>query len=105
WSLDYVSSNAGAAISFVAKQPALMFDDIFSTIGANDPEFSQGLARINAELGVDLRNDLASALGGEVTLALDGPVLPTPSWRAVIEVNKPGALQVTIDKLIQTFNI
>ena len=104
-SLDYVSSNAGAAISFVAKQPALMFDDIFSTIGTNDPDFRQGLARTNAELGVDLRNDLASALGGEVTLALDGPVLPTPSWKAVIEVNKPGALQVTIDKLIQTINI
>jgi Protein of unknown function (DUF3352) len=104
-SLDYVSSNAGAAISFVAKQPALMLDDIFSTIGASDPSFSQDLARINSELGLDLRNDLASALGGEVTLALDGPVLPTPSWKAVIEVNKPGALQVAIDKLIQHFNI
>jgi DNA-binding FrmR family transcriptional regulator len=104
-SLDYVSSNAGAAISFVAKQPALMLADIFSTIGASDPSFSQDLARINSELGLDLRNDLASALGGEVTLALDGPVLPTPSWKAVIEVNKPGALQVAIDKLIQHFNI
>jgi hypothetical protein len=103
-SLDYVSSNAGAAISFVAKQPALMLDDIFSTIGASDPNFSQDLARINSELGLDLRNDLASALGGEVTLALDGPVLPTPSWKAVIEVNKSGALQVAIDKLVQHFN-
>src|SRR5258707_5155880 len=71
-SLDYVSSNAGAAVSFVAKQPALMLDDIFSTIGASDPNFKQGLADTNSELGLDLRNDLASALGGGVTLALDG---------------------------------
>ncbi len=104
-SLDYVSSNAGAAVSFVAKQPALMLDDIFNTIGASDPNFKQGLAHTNSELGLDLRNDLASALGGEVTLALDGPVLPTPSWKAVIEVNNSGALQVAIDKLVSTFNL
>src|SRR4029077_15192520 len=65
-SLDYVSSNAGGAVSFVAKQPALMFDDILRTIGASDRDFSEGLARTNSELGLDLRNDLASALGGEV---------------------------------------
>jgi FecR protein/Putative zinc-finger len=104
-SLDYVSSNAGAAVSFVGKQPALMLDDIFSTIGASDPNFKQGLSQINSELGLDLRNDLASALGGEVTLALDGPVLPTPSWKAVIEVNNSGALQVAMDKLVRTFNL
>jgi hypothetical protein len=103
-SLDYVSTNAGAAVSFVAKQPALMLDDIFNTIGASDPNFKQGLARTNAELGLDLRNDLASALGGELTLALDGPVLPTPSWKAVIEVNNSGALQVAIDKLVRAAN-
>src|SRR2546421_4639518 len=103
-SLDYVSSNAGAAVSFVVKQPALMLDDIFSTIGASDPNFNQSLAQTNSELGLDLRNDLASALGGELTLALDGPVLPTPSWKAVVEVNDSGALQVAIDKLVQGFN-
>jgi len=103
-SLDYVSSNAGAAVSFVVKQPALMLDDIFSTIGASDPNFNQSLAQTNRELGLDLRNDLASALGGELTLALDGPVLPTPSWKAVVEVNDSGALQVAIDKLVQGFN-
>ena len=103
-SLDYVSSNAGAAVSFVAKQPALMLDDLFSTIGANDPNFSQNLAKTNSELGLDLRNDLASALGGEMTLALDGPVLPTPSWKAIIEVNDSGTLQLAIEKLVQGLN-
>jgi hypothetical protein len=103
-SLDYVSANAGAAFSFVAKQPALMFDDLFSTIGASDPDFSKGLAEANADLGLDIRNDLVSALGGEVTIALDGPVLPTPSWKAVFEVNQSGALQLAIEKLVQAAN-
>jgi ferric-dicitrate binding protein FerR (iron transport regulator) len=103
-SLEYVSANAGAAVSFVAKQPALMLDDIFSTISASDPNFSKSLAQTNSELGLDIRNDLASALGGELTLALDGPVLPTPSWKVIVEVNHPGALQVAIDKLVQAIN-
>ncbi len=103
-SLDYVSANAGAAVSFVAKQPALMLDDIFSTIGASDPNFSQDLTKANSELGLDIRNDLASALGGELTLALDGPVLPTPSWKAVVEVNNSGALQLAMEKMVQAAN-
>jgi hypothetical protein len=103
-SLDYVSANAGAAVSFVAKKPALMLDDLFSTIGASDPNFSQNLTQANAELGLDIRNDLVSALGGEMTLALDGPVLPTPSWKAIIEVNNSGSLQLAMEKLVQAVN-
>lgn len=103
-SLDYVSSNAGAAFSFVTKQPALMVDDVFSTVGASEPNFSKNLAEANSELGLDIRNDLAASLGGEMTLALDGPVLPTPSWKMIIEVNNSGALQLAIEKLVQSYN-
>ncbi len=103
-SLDYVSANAGAAFSFVAKQPALMFDDLFNTIGAGDPDFNKAISQANAELGLNIRDDLASALGGEVTIALDGPVLPTPSWKAIIEVNQSGALQLAIQKMVQAAN-
>jgi FecR protein/Protein of unknown function (DUF3352)/Putative zinc-finger len=103
-SLDYVSANASAAFSFVAKQPALMFDDVFSSIGARDPDFNKGLAEANAELGLNIRDDLASALGGEITIALDGPVLPTPSWKAIVEVNQSGALQLAIEKMVQAAN-
>lgn len=103
-SLDYVSSNAGAAISFVAKQPALMLDDVLNIFGSSDPNFSEGWAKANAELGLDIRNDLAASLGGEVTVALDGPVLPTPSWKAILEVNNSGGLQFAIEKLLQNYN-
>jgi hypothetical protein len=103
-SLDYVSANAGAAVSFVAKQPAQMLDDLFSTIGAGSPDFAQDLSQANSEVGFDIRNDLAGALGGDMTLALDGPLLPTPSWKAVIEVNDSGALQLAIEKLVQVAN-
>lgn len=103
-SLDYVSANAGAAISFVVKQPALMLDDAFAMVGSSDPSFRNGLDAANAALGLDIRNDLAGALGGEMTIALDGPVLPTPSWKAIIEVNDTAVLQAAINKLVQAVN-
>src|SRR5207249_8445290 len=100
-SLDYVSANAEAAVSLVAKQPALMFDDLLSVL-SSDPHFSSNLAEMNAKLGFDLRDDLAGALGGEMTLALDGPLLPTPSWKMIVEVNNPGALELLIEKWIRS---
>jgi hypothetical protein len=100
-SLDYVSANAGVAVSFVSKQPAQMLDDFFSTVSAGSPSFGQDLAKVNSELGLDIRNDLASSLGGDMTIALDGPVLPTPSWKVIVEVNNSGALQLAIQKLVQ----
>lgn len=102
-SLDYVSANAEAAVSLVAKQPALMFDDLLSVL-SSDPHFSSNLAEMNAKLGFDLRDDLAGALGGEMTLALDGPLLPTPSWKMIVEVNNPGALELLIEKWIERSN-
>lgn len=100
-SLDYVSANAGIAVSFVSKQPVQMLDDVFSTFSAAGTNVTEGLAKANSELGLDIRNDIASSLGGDMTIALDGPLLPTPSWKAIVEVNNSGALQLAIQKLVQ----
>jgi hypothetical protein len=66
----------------------------------SNPAFAQHLAEIQALLGVDLRNDLAAALGGEVAMAQDGPLLPLPSWKIAVEVYDPVKLQATIQKLL-----
>jgi hypothetical protein len=42
-----------------------------------------------------------ASLGGDFALALDGPVLPTPSWKMVIEVNKPMTLETALERLTQ----
>ncbi|HKW57032.1 MAG TPA: FecR domain-containing protein [Candidatus Acidoferrum sp.] len=104
-SLDYVSANAGAAFSIVGKQPAQMLDDVFNITAESDPNFGKDLAETNAKLGFDIRDDLAGALGGEMTIALDGPVLPTPSWKMIIEVNNSGAVQLALEKLVQEINL
>ena len=60
------------------------------------------LAETQAKLGINFRDDLAANLGGEFLLTLDGPVLPTPSWKAVIEVRNPEQLESTLERLTQS---
>src|SRR5208282_1024673 len=43
-------------------------------------------------------------LGGEVTMAFDGPMLPTPRWKLIFEVYDPATLQATIAKLVDGYN-
>ena len=49
-------------------------------------------------------DDISAPLGGEVTFAFDGPLLPTPSWKLVMEVYDPEKLQATISALVESFN-
>lgn len=99
--LDFVSKDAGAAAAFIAKSPSQMLDDILSIAGATGQE---NLSKGESELGIQFRQDLADTLGGEVTFALDGPILPTPSWKLIVEVYNPGRLQSTIQQLVNDAN-
>jgi hypothetical protein len=102
--LDFVSKDAGAAAAFLAKTPAQMFDDVLNIASLSDPKAESELAKAEAELKIRLRQDLAETLGGEATFALDGPILPTPSWKVVLEVYNPGRLQSTIQQFVSDAN-
>ena len=104
--LDFVSPNAGAVAAAVTKSPAQIFDDLQSIVyatGAREHADAE-LNQVESELKIKLREDLASTLGGEATIALDGPILPTPSWKLIVEVNDPTRLQQTIQQLIADAN-
>ena len=103
-SLDFVSPEASLAASFVIKDPKNVVDEIFQFEQSTDPNFQDQLARLESNLGVSIRDDISEPLGGEVTFALDGPVLPTPSWKVIVEVYDRGSLQATISKLVDSFN-
>jgi len=99
-SLEFVSPNAALAVAGVTKDPASIVDDMVAMISA-DGSKSDELNKAQEELGIDIRNDLAGNLGGEFLFALDGPVLPTPSWKAVIEVKDSARLQSTLERMVQ----
>ena len=102
--LDFVSPAAGFALSFVVEDPREIVQEIFSLAGSSESQFDQELANLESETGVNVSEDLAGALGGEATFALDGPVLPNPSWKAAVEVNDPTRLEGAIEKLVASHN-
>ncbi len=84
--LEFVSPDASFAGSFVIKNPEAAMKDLL-VLPADGEQLVTLMARI------------ANALGGEVTVAVDGPLLPTPSWKVAIEVNDPAALQPSLEQL------
>lgn len=99
--LDFVSQDAGAAITLVMKKPDQILNDAAEMAEATTgTDANAGLAMLGAALNIRVREDLVDTLGGEITIALDGPVLPTPSWKVVAEVNDPTRLQETLRKLV-----
>jgi hypothetical protein len=103
-SLEFVSPDASMVTSAVIKNPRTIMEEIFKMFGSGDADFAQHLAEFEAKSGVSVLNDIAAPLGGEVTMALDGPMIPTPRWKLIVEVYDPTTLQGTIAKLIDTFN-
>lgn len=93
--LDFISPDANLVAAFVVKDPSSMLDDLLAAI----PEFGTELGKLSTEHGIDLR-ELAATLGGEVALAVDGPLVPTPAWKLVLEVYDPNRLQAAMRDLV-----
>jgi len=102
--LDYVSANANFVAAFVVRDPAELLDEVLAMTSKYDPEALDELARFEAEHGLSIRQNVAAPLGGEAIFALDGPVLPTPSWKIIVEVYQPDVLQQTIEHAISEIN-
>jgi hypothetical protein len=102
--LEFISPNASMVNSAVIKNPRSIVEELFQMIDSDDSNFPQELAKFEAKTGVSVLNDITAPLGGEVTVAFDGPVLPAPRWKAVVEVYDPATLQSTVTKLVDSFN-
>jgi FecR protein/Protein of unknown function (DUF3352)/Putative zinc-finger len=103
-SLEFVSPDASMVTSAVIKNPRSIMEEIFQMIGSSDTNFTEHLNDFESKSGVNVLNDIAAPLGGEVTMAFDGPMVPTPRWKLIFEVYDPGTLQSTISKLVDAFN-
>jgi len=103
-SLEFVSPDASMVTSAVIKNPRNIMEEIFQMIGSSDANFGEHLNEFESRSGVNVLNDIAAPLGGEVTMAFDGPMIPTPRWKLIFEVYDPTTLQSTIAKLVDSFN-
>lgn len=99
--LRYVSPEAAAVAAFAVTSPGTAVGDLVSRFDANAAD---ALRRFHESTGLDLVEDIAKPLGGELAVALDGPVLPTPSWKVVLEVYDPARVQRSLETLVERAN-
>jgi ferric-dicitrate binding protein FerR (iron transport regulator) len=102
--LDFISPDAYFVTAVLAKDPALLVEDLFALMDLVSPELRETLNRFEQEHGVSLKQDIAAPLGGEMAVAVDGPILPSPSWKVLVEVYDAARLQSSIQALVDHLN-
>jgi hypothetical protein len=99
--LDFVSPEASFAASFVVKNPATLLQELVS-LGGSQAGPAGVISEFQNQTGINLLSDVAANLGGEMTVAFDGPLLPTPSWKVVFEVDNPARLEWAFEQAVKT---
>lgn len=95
-SLNYVSTEATFVASFITSDAAAMVDALAGLVRKTTADLGPQ--------GAELRKDLGESLGGEFTLALDGPAFPVPSWKLVAEVYDANRISASLQKAVQMYN-
>ena len=103
-SLEFVSADASVAASFVIKNPGALLGELLAEAEAKDPELAKHIQEFQNASGVNIVQDLASPLGSDLTFAIDGPLLPVPSWKLAVEVYSPDRLQWGIEHIVNAVN-
>lgn len=90
-SLSFISPDAGLVVSAILKNPKSIVDDLLTKV-------------LPGTSGNTSLPEMAGAFGGEVTVALDGPLLPVPSWKIVAEVYDTGRIQSAFTRVVDEYN-
>jgi hypothetical protein len=96
-SLDFVSPQASFATAFVTRDPRQLLSELLAAAG---PQAAAALSAIQLTAGFSPLDDVAGSLGGEATIAIDGPLLPIPSWKVAVEVDNPSRLEWAIEQAV-----
>jgi hypothetical protein len=100
-SLEYVSADATIVAAFAVKDPTAIIDAALAARrGSSFSDAQKAVAEDGQQAGLDVHRDLGPSLGGEFAIAMDGSVMPVPSWKLVAEVYDPVRFQATLQKII-----
>lgn len=94
-SLEFFSTNTKVVAALLLREPLAILEEL-DTIGVS--------AEFNNEAELDLFYSVMATLGGEFAIGLDGPALPTPAWKAVIEAYDAALLQENIEATVTRLN-
>jgi type II secretory pathway pseudopilin PulG len=102
--LDFVSPKSAIAEVFRLKNPAQIFDDIVEIAG---PGSLAMLPQMEAQLNINLKQDLLSKLTGELGFEMTSPPFPAdgdkaaqPNFKFILGVSDPVGLQQTFKRLL-----
>jgi ferric-dicitrate binding protein FerR (iron transport regulator) len=98
--LDFFSPEATVLVALALENPASVLEQFL----AGNAEAQRHLEQVQQQLGIDVRRDIAGALGGEVAGGIDGPMLPAPAWKFVVEVYDSGRLQQSVERMLEAAN-
>lgn len=94
-SLEFFSVDSTMAAAMLLREPISILEEFGPIELPDGVDAAQELELLYSVLGV---------LGGEMAIGLDGPALPTPAWKAVIESYDANILQDSIEWSIARFN-
>jgi hypothetical protein len=103
-SLDYISPDALVVLGFVVKDPAAIVDQALAIVQGSAAAAQKSLADERQQKGFDVRDDVAASLGGEFAVAMDGSIMPVPSWKLVSEVYNPERFEATLERFVAAHN-
>jgi hypothetical protein len=108
--LDFVSSNAAMAGDLMLKNPTQIFDDVVEIVG---PAAFASLPQMEAQMNVNLKQDLLSKLGGEIAFEVQAPPMMASgqgeakdaapnggAFKVILRVQDPVVLQQTLTRLL-----
>jgi hypothetical protein len=93
---EFISPDAAFAAAAIVKRPEELVAEALTWV--TDLPEPQAAGEIEALRG------LAATLGGDVAVALDGPLLPIPSWKFAIEIYDPSGFQTEFVNLTSRLN-
>jgi len=102
--LDFFSPDASFVAAGVIEDPLTIYDEFLDFLAGLGGEMDGPPADIESALGMSIRGDFLVHLGGEYAAGIDGPVLPSPAWKAVASVYNAEGLQSSIETLIEKVN-
>jgi len=94
-SLDYISPDASGVGAFVVRHPAAILEQITGVFRTTPDQ-------VGAASGV--QSELDASLGGEFAFAIDGPLVPVPSWKLIVEVYDRAQVESAIERLVAQYN-
>ena len=101
---QYITADAVLAFSASTLTSLQMYQEVVARISQVNPDFPAKLQAIQAVLGINIADDIASALGTDFAFAIETPTLPVPGWVLTAEVYKPASLDAAVAKLVAAFN-